>query len=183
MGYRNKIALLNVKTYNNIKDKTYQEIAKKYGDGKYVGCYQIAKEVYEIGKYWEHDFLNKYKKNIFAKKATNRRFNEESEFYIIGKDGLKAIIDSYHKKIAEYYKSILKPDPRDVELGLHTKPEEHIKNQLKEWDNQFNIKPYNLSLDKDEIISSWKYEYSIFELVRIYKTVDESKQLICLTGW
>lgn len=189
MGYRNKIALLDVKRFEQIKDKTYKQLADEYGEsyGKndyHVGCYELAEEIYEIGKYWEHDFLKPFKRNIFVRPSTNKHFNDDCEFYIIGKEGLKAIIDSYHKKIADYYKKILNPDEKDVRYNWHKTPEQHIHDMLKEWqDNDSNITPYNLREDSDEIVSSWNFEYQIFELVRLYKTIDYENNLVCLTGW
>jgi hypothetical protein len=183
LGYRNRLALLSIEKYNNIKDKTYAEICEQSKDTSYISCYTLSNEVHCFGKRWERDFLNPFKKDIFTLSSTNDHFNDEDgEFYIIGMDGLKAIIESYHKKIADYYKSIINPDPKDVQIGWHTTPEQHIRSQLSEWDNEF-CKPYDLDLNSDEIVSSWKFEYAIFELVRIYKTVDETKHLICITGW
>ena len=183
MGYRNKIALLEIKVRDEIKDMTYKQLQKWYGDD-YVPCYEIADEVYEIGKYWDHKFMKQFKKDIFTRPSTNKQFNEESEFYIVGKEGLKAIIDSYHDKILNYYKSILNPNPAEVEIGWQDTPEKAIQSKLKEWErNKWNVLPYNLDLKKDEVVSSWKFEYQIFELVRLYKTIDETKHLICITGW
>jgi hypothetical protein len=42
--------------------------------------------------------------------------------------------------------------------------------------------PYNLE-KKDNITTSWKYEYSIFELVYIYKKFDWENDLLIYYGY
>jgi hypothetical protein len=41
--------------------------------------------------------------------------------------------------------------------------------------------PYDAS-DNPRLVSSWKYEYEIFELVRIYKTFDFKKNVLIYYG-
>lgn len=48
-----------------------------------------------------------------------------------------------------------------------------------EW---LRLTPYNLD-EGDEITTSWKYEYSIFELVRIYKTFDWKNNVMIYYGY
>lgn len=43
--------------------------------------------------------------------------------------------------------------------------------------------PFNLDDGKDEVTSSWKYEYSIFELVRIYKSFDWENNVMIHYGY
>lgn len=50
MGYRNKIAILEISKLEAIKDMTYEEILKAYGKNDHVACYTLAEEVYEVGK-------------------------------------------------------------------------------------------------------------------------------------
>lgn len=179
MGYRNKIAILDIAKREEIKDMTIDQLKKSYNKD-YVSCYEISKEVYEIGKYWDHDFLMKFKRDIFTNPDTNNFFNEESEFYIIGKDGLAAIIEAYRLSIVKYFDSVLNPKLATSVLDIN--PQKYLESKAREWDNK-SFKPYNLDLTSEEIVSSWTHEYAIFELVRIYKSIDETKQLICITGW
>ena len=44
------------------------------------------------------------------------------------------------------------------------------------------MKPYDLDDDTDCIVNSWKYEYVIFELVRIYKTFDWKNDVLLYVG-
>jgi hypothetical protein len=56
---------------------------------------------------------------------------------------------------------------------------EHIRTMRTEWTC---LTPYNLERG-DEITTSWKYEYAIFELVRIYKTFDWKKNVMVYYGY
>ena len=60
----------------------------------------------------------------------------------------------------------------------------HVEHKASEWRNKDfpMLKPYDLT-DRDCIVSSWLYEYQIFELVRIYKTIDWEKDCILFYGW
>ena len=55
----------------------------------------------------------------------------------------------------------------------------HVRNMRTEWTH---MTPFHL--DKgDEITLSWKYEYAIFELVRIYKTFNWKKNIMVYYGY
>jgi len=58
----------------------------------------------------------------------------------------------------------------------------HLSSLIREWEGKYTL-PYNLDEDKDEIVSSWKYEYSVFELVRIFKTFDWENNKMVWYGW
>ena len=48
-----------------------------------------------------------------------------------------------------------------------------------EW---LDMLPYNLTKG-DEITTAWKYEYNVFELVRIYKSFDWKKNVMVFYGY
>jgi len=55
----------------------------------------------------------------------------------------------------------------------------HIFSYSTEWKL---LTPYNLNESLPQITDSWKYEYSIFELVHIYKTFDWNKNRMVYYG-
>lgn len=57
---------------------------------------------------------------------------------------------------------------------------EHIRSMRIEWSC---LTPYNLDEKHASITESWKYEYSIFELIRIYKTFDWKKNVMIYYGY
>lgn len=56
---------------------------------------------------------------------------------------------------------------------------EHIRSMRSEWTV---LTPYDLTRG-DEVTTSWKYEYGIFELVRIYKSFDWKKNVMIYYGY
>jgi hypothetical protein len=55
----------------------------------------------------------------------------------------------------------------------------HVIDMSSEWNR---LTPYNLD-SEDAITKSWKYEYEIFELVRIYKSFDWKRNVMCYYGY
>lgn len=192
MGYRNKIALLEKSKREEIKEMTHEQLVKwfkKTGSGDvldpdddYVPCYELANEFYELGKYCDLEYLNEVKMPVFLNTETNNNFNSDGEFVLIEKAGLLLIIEEYRKKILKYYESILTPPQHDIDLNCVETADMVIRSKIKEWTSEF-IKPYNLNMTDPDIVDSWSYEYTIFELVRHLKTFDFEKYHVCLTGW
>lgn len=56
---------------------------------------------------------------------------------------------------------------------------EHIRSMRLEWTQ---LKPYNL-IEGDAVTKSLKYEYAIFELVKIYKAFDWKKNVMVFYGY
>lgn len=56
---------------------------------------------------------------------------------------------------------------------------EHIRSMRTEWTV---LTPYDLTRGQ-EVTTSWKYEYGIFELVRIYKSFDWKKNVMIYYGY
>lgn len=57
---------------------------------------------------------------------------------------------------------------------------EHLRDMHLEWSRDY---PYDINDGNDKIVSSWKYEYAVFELVRIYKTFDWENNLMVFYGY
>ena len=62
--------------------------------------------------------------------------------------------------------------------------EQHLRSMYSEWKNGFN-RVFAINLDETNltITTSCKYEYSIFELVRLYKATDWEKYGLIFMGW
>lgn len=183
MGYRHNIGILEKEKHEEIKDLTVSQLKKWYGDD-YVPCYKLTKEVYELGKYVDDEYIEPFKTKVFTKKATNRYYEVDHAFYIISKEGFEAIIEEYRKRVLNYYELLLKPSEDDLFMGRVGTPEKHIQDKIRTWGEnctKFKLFPYNLKGER--ISSSWEYEYAIFELVRIYKSINWETQLITITAW
>lgn len=62
----------------------------------------------------------------------------------------------------------------------------HFEDMASEWgvnDICSDRRPYNLNMNNDIISGSWKYEYAVFELTKIYKTFDWKKNVMIYYGY
>lgn len=85
-----------------------------------------------------------------------------------------------------YFKELLDAKEEDSLLPINQPKEEKwryaIESKLRYWQEPWTA-PINLDEDSDCITHSWLYEYSIFELVRLYKTFDWENNDLVLMGW
>jgi hypothetical protein len=199
VGYRNYIASIPRKEYNEIKNFTKEELYKyknePMDDMGYVGVYKVAHTtLYELGKYVDQ-FPKKLFKPVFLNKELQKHFTEEHDFYLVGKKFLEVVINDYGLKVKNYYDEMLKDfltdekypklkDPREVPIESMVKILKHIESMAFEWGcSPFSDSmPYDLKRG-DAVTTSWKYEYAQFELVRIYKTFDWKNNVLIYYGY
>ena len=209
MGYRNYVGSLPKKEYNKIKNFTVQELfaykgesfTEDFSDG-WVGPYDVVTKVHhELGKYVDQ-FPKEYFKPVFKNKATQKHFTEEHDFYIVEKEFVKLLIDNYTEKVREYYNSRLGPffEGRESKAEFMKKKEnpmteeelggvylliDHVRSMAIEWGvTGFldEMVPYSLDPNR-ELVSSWKYEYAIFNLVLLYRTFDWKRNIMIYYGY
>lgn len=204
MGYRNYIAEMPKKEYNKIKSLTKEQVWEHYNrvadpdfedEDPYIGVYEFGKELHEFGKYVDFNLPKKSVKTFFKKKDVEAFFNDENELKVVTPEFLEYVINSYSKKINTYYKELLKDfltddkyprlkDPKDAPATSVYEVLKHVESMAFEWgcspfSNSF---PYNLK-NGEAITTSWKYEYNIFELVRIYKNFDWKRNVMFYYGY
>jgi hypothetical protein len=197
MGYRHKLGLLSKEKHSVIQDMTLGELKTWFfkntepqdDEDWYMPCYEITEEFYEIGKYFDDTFLENYTTPVFTKKETHEYFNTDGDFYILTKNGFLVLIDFYRQKTFEWFSKLLEANKQreldgDDNLDFYGIPtlEKAIEDKKREWGDEF-YRPYNISEKTQEIISSWSYEYTTFEMVRYYKTIDWENNLVTITGW
>lgn len=225
MGYRTYIAEMPKREYNKIKSMTREQLIEYYNkesevvENQYyfgMDVYDFGKRLYEFGKYTDFEPPKKSLQPFFKNKELNNYFTQENDLNIVTKEFLAYIIESYSKKVSDYYNDMLAPF-----FGIKTKlfeggksseflnsiktdykyPEnditfdftkitqkeqnalfkiiEHARSMRTEWTL---LTPYNLEKG-DDVTTSWKYEYVIFELVRIYKTFDWKRKVMIYYGY
>lgn len=182
---------------------------ENFEDYPYITPTEFTKELHCFGKYIEFGDEKFYTK-VFDKDEVNDNILEEHDCWIVDKEFLKHIIEWYKEKIKSFYKDMLSPinekesdffksvkieydndfnpifkgdNLKLTEAEIHTffKLIDHVRSMKNEW-GFMGLYPFNL--DKgDEVSTSWKYEYSIFELVRIYKSFDWENNLMIYYGW
>jgi hypothetical protein len=209
MGYRNYLGSLPKKEYNKIKRMTIQELyafkneewVEDYSEG-YVGVYDVAyNQHYELGKYVDQ-FDKKFFKTVFKNKETQKHFTEEHDFYLVEKEFVEELIKYYTEKIRTYYRNMLEPffegseskagfmktkdTPITVEeMGGIFELIDHVRVMAMEWGVAgwlADSTPFDLNSDR-ELVSSWKYEYAIFNLVNLYRTFDWKRNVMIYYGY
>ena len=178
-------------------------------DDFHIGVYEYGQELYGFGKYTDFDPPKKSLKPFFKNKKVKSHY-EEYDFHIVTKEFLAYLIQTYHEHIKVHYNDMVMPflgekdEPSkflnsiktqyDFPENKHTfdfsqitlneqsalfKMIEHIRSYRTEWTH---LTPYNLE-EGQEITTSWKYEYGVFELVRIYKTFDWKNDVMIYYGY
>jgi hypothetical protein len=173
MGYRNYLSRIPKSVYEEIKDLSTAELCKKYdGEDNYFSVFDIPEleDIHELGKYCDFpiddlksDFFTKYK-------------DSDCECSIAKKELLLALIEDYRVKVLSWYQN-LKDEPLDKHI-IHT------KTMINEWGgSSWEIWPYDIDEKNKTIVSSWKYEYEVFELVRILKSFDWENDVLIYRGF
>ena len=176
----------------------------------YKGVYEYGEELYEFGKYDGFAPPKKSMKPFFKNKDLMKRYGEY-DFHVVTKEFLAYVIETYHDKIKSYYNDMVTPfigktewDRSEFLNAVKTKygypnneyefdfskitPEEstalykmieHVRSFRTEW---VQLTPFNLEKG-DEVNTSWKYEYAVFELVRIYKSFDWKRNVMFYYGY
>jgi len=175
MGYRNYFYSLPIEDYEKIKDLDQKGLKELYGDkdddDDYFWVMDIAnlKEVYEFGKYCDFDISHTLC-NFFTDSKMN---DSDMEFEFANRETFRLIIDNYIEKVKSMYKELV--DNNDPNELLN-----HIKSLNSEWQHNFAV---DLNRDTPTITSSWKYEYGLFELIRLYKTFDFKTHVLIYVGY
>lgn len=213
MGYRTYIGYLPKEKYQEIKDLSQSELLSKFGEDEdgYVGPYEIGKELYEFGKYTNFNPPDGSMVPFFSNRELQEFYSEDNELWAVNKDFLKYIIETYKEKIRGYLGDMVKPfldedgyrgdflksvktnygikeDKYEFDGSVLNKDQQNsivnILNHIISINSEWNmLVPFNLDDGKDEVTSSWKYEYSIFELVRIYKSFDWENNVMIHYGY
>lgn len=223
MGYRTYIGTMPKREYNKIKSMSREQLIEHYKleveeDENYLGMsvYDFGEALYEFGKYTDFAPPKKSLKTFFKNKELNKYFTKENDFNIVTKEFLEYLIETYKKRISEYYNDMMNPfygakngvlegdkpteffnsikiefkyPENDITFDFSkiTQEEqnalfkiiEHIRGMRSEWTC---LTPYDLE-NGNSITSSWKFEYGIFELVRIYKSFDWKRNVMIYYGY
>lgn len=195
-------------TLKELYDYTNGKYKDEDDDYLYISGRELVKELYCFGKYTPFED-EKFFSKVFEKEETNERMLSEQDFWLVQKEYLRHIIEWYKAEIKVYYQDMLKVFETESEFknsisteldnsykyetkadfSKLTEAEQqaimkmfiHVRSINNEW-NFMNLCPFDLNKG-DEVSTSWRYEYAIFELVRIYKTFDWDNNLMIYYGW
>lgn len=160
MGYRTRLGKVSKKDHEKYKDS--ESFRKSYNPDFHT-------QLYEIGKYFHY---TEHRKPFYNK--FNIAEEHESEFDILDKEGLEGIIKVFEGYIRDWFNKATEYDK-----------ENYFKSIKREWVeniDKFDLAPYSLD-PKQEMVKSWKYEYTIFQLVHIYRSFDWDNDLLIYSAW
>lgn len=202
MGYRHYFKSVNNSDMEKIRkccnEEELIEVEKSLSiecDDDYFNMTHLGRNLFEFGKYYENaeSIVNKGKP-LFCNEELQERY---SDYYPIigGKELILDAIEWQKNHIIKIYEDLLNGNTDEIDKILHYKGmtdeeiklkrfENHLKDHLMWWKPEYgSFTAINLDLGKDELCDSWLYEHTIFDLVRIYKSFDESKETILFIGW
>ncbi len=96
---------------------------------------------------------------------------------VISKEDFQSIIDLMRKAIADYYRGLL--------TGHRANPEywqKVLEDKLDTWEAPY-ITPYNLKDDSKFMVNSFDAEYQIWDMVRLYKSINWTTDAVVFYGW
>lgn len=187
MGYRNYLYKIPKKNVKELRSLTKQQMIEKYSEDEgYVSFRKMLGEnntecIFEYGKlYWDDTIgrLHRIGERLFKDEDVNELFEEE-DIYLLGEKALEETINIYKEKIIKMYDELLNNDELTDE-EIIGKYENHLED-YKLWWTRLNA--INLNKEEECICDSWLYEHQIFELVRLYKTIDFENYDLLFLGW
>lgn len=187
MGYRNYLYTIPKKNVKKVRKINLKDLKKKYGDEEgYVSSSKVLKDmkcIFEYGKLYWDDTIEKIHntgERLFLDKEVQEEFCDE-DIYLVGKEALKITIEIYENKIKKMYEELFNNDNLNSE-EIKAKYEEHLKEYQSWWCTKWRN---TLNLDENDecICNGWLYEHQIFELVRLYKTIDFDKYDLVFLGY
>lgn len=200
MGYRHYFFEVNIADCYIVKHLEYSEFMEyckekwpksyecyEYDDGEveeYLNFHEILDQkcIFEFGKlYWDDTAERIYAcgQPLFDKEETQRYF-QDYEPYMMSKEGILTAIEIYKAKVINYYKSLLVDDKDYKALTSSGKMKEHVDDMLFWWEKMHVL---DLDENRETISGSWKFEHQIFELVRLYKSIDWKEKCLLFYGY
>lgn len=179
MGYRHYLYKIKKEELNKIRNMSNSDLylyTKSNEDdgwwspldlfkGKCIYCLgDIDNKLYKV--------LNNNKiSEIFAQEEVKEHM-EEYDNGILNADGFLKILELYKEHIVNYFKDLLK-DGYEESWKKDKTSAEKLKEHIEEKTRMIeNCNEYDFNLKNEQITDSWYYEYALFELIRLYKTID-----------
>lgn len=171
MSYRARLGKVSKKEKEKFDGKSFEEVEKMIGKEMYAPDFHT--QLFGIGKEANYEHLCT---SFFS---FDTLLEEEFEFYVMEKDGLKEIINDYHNQVLDHYTKLKDQPDRYLVPFIHCR--------IQTWSKEFDQFPYYLDRDPDKcdgfIVSSDYYEYAIFNLVYIYRSFDWENDYLIYSAW
>lgn len=152
-------------------------------DTAFVELWDLGDLLFEFGKYYENsNEMYKHGDSLFQCDELNAAY-EDFQAIVLDPDGLKSALDWQRDHIIEMYEDLLREKSANE---WDSRPQldrliSHAKDYLYWWKSGNG--PGNLRPGSNSLVSSWLYEHTYFDLVRIYKTFDWENSSMIFMGW
>lgn len=196
MSYRHYIEILDKDKLRLLHVEDMKDAAKRHRDReewfdveKYMEERGVElKEVMELGKYTAEGYYlegldnSKYYGEFADIISTLREelAGDGTGFNLITKDNLIWVINAYKGRVVKLWEDTLHI------INTSDDIEQLKKDMTKYFHNKIHWKDFLVNTDlenKWDVQNTWTYEYELFNLVHILKTVDWEKQLLFIHGW
>ena len=175
MGYRHRLGRIDKKDRTKYVGKTASEVSDMLNpENNWAAHPPEHEQLYELGKYVEFttDEISEFYSFDCLEEC-------ESEFHILTKKGLQHLIEWYAEGIGKYYDKLAEGTEKELKA--------HVLGMKMEWVDalKYGGRPYYLDQEHTdgEIVSSWKSEYAIFNLVYIYRTFNWENDFLIYSAW
>lgn len=93
---------------------------------------------------------------------------------VLSKEDFQKILQVMQKEAYKLFSEIEANGIDDMKCFIHRRKEL--------WASEY-IEPYNIRDNSKEIVNAFSIDYQIFDVTRLYKTVDWEKDTVILFGW
>lgn len=179
MGYRHYLYKVKKDELNKIRNMTNSDIyihTKSNDEDNYWSPLDLFRDkcIYELGEI-DNTMWKILKNNRIDEIFTQEEVKEHMEEYdngILNADGFLKIMETYKEKIISYLNDLLVDGYKESWRENKTSYEK-MKEHLEEKIRFITVSDeYDFNLKNERITGSWTFEYSLFELIRLYKTIN-----------
>ena len=206
MGYRNYFAIaekekvdefLKLSKEDRVRlshqdSNVDEEEMQIFINGGYINWHGLSKiwdaeEIIECGKYFDSPTAEKIKKDSVDLS------DDDGEFNIVKPEGLLIAAKYYRDRTVDYYKKVIRSmymtdeeikesedfygERPNIESIFRTKINDLINGGLFPDERKNQIK------DERALLYTWDYEFDLFNLIHLYKTIDWDKYYLIWLGY
>jgi hypothetical protein len=199
MGYRHRFAAVSKTLVDETANHTIDELrqwcdarGKDTEDGVFFYDIYDQKEIFDFGKDC------RFAEELIAKSQPVYHNNDTQEYMdvpvIVNKEGFLFVLDQIRLIVKNHYQECMEMDADCMKAEFKKKADawslaveqipclQTMNPKMQDSMNRAYY-PYNIDDDREHIVNSWLYEYSVFELVRLYKTFDWDNNYLLFYGW
>jgi hypothetical protein len=183
MGYRTYLAVVNKEKAAAYRNHTPDMYLDKDGylpdddDGESTAFYQFVSERFDRKDEFcvsGLDIPDNSGEPFFVNQETQAIF-EHYNPRVVGKEECLLAIELMRQFVLNYYKNAMDAGPDHWQAVVHDK--------IQTWEAPYKITPYNLNIKSKDIVGAMITEYEIFDMVRMYKSIDWEHDMVIFYGW